>query len=125
MIIKKMIEEFENKMQVTLKKEVKSYDEIFDVLEYYIFNYSKIEDKKQINENVQNLSSYLLIYIKNLKLHMSENCLKDSNEHEYINRLELIIKFLPKNIDKTILLEVKDILEEDFERVSEPMTIEK
>ena len=120
-----MLKEYEKKMQNTLKKEIKSYDEIFEILEYYIFNYSKIEDKKAIDENVQNLSSYLLIYINNLKLHMGENCLKDSNEHEYINRLELIIKFLPKEVDKSILIEVKDILEEDFERVSEPMPIEK
>ena len=56
---------------------------------------------------------------------MTENCTKDSIAHEYINRLELIIKFLPKEIDKSILIEVKDILEEDFKRVSEPMPIEK
>jgi len=121
MIIKKMLEEYEKKMQNTLKKEIKSYDEIFDILEYYIFNYNKIEDKKAIDENVQTLTFSLLKNIDNVKEYMSENCAEDSIEHEYINRLELIIKFLPKQVDKSILIEVKDILEEDFERVSEPM----
>ena len=125
MIIKKMLEEYEKKIQNTLKKEIKSYDEIFDVLEYYIFNFGKIEDKKQINENVQTLSFSLLKNIENVKNFMAENCTKDSIEHEYINRLELIIKFLPKEVDKSILIEVKDILEEDFEQVSEAMPIEK
>ena len=120
-MIKKMLEELEKKMQVTLKKEVKSYDEIFESLEYYVFNFKKIEDKQIINENVQTLSFSLLKNIENLKEYMAENCLKNSNNHEYINRLELIIKFLPKEIDKSTLIEVKDILEEDFERVSEPM----
>ncbi|MBE7707028.1 MAG: hypothetical protein E7Z91_07305 [Cyanobacteria bacterium SIG30] len=125
MILKKMLEDYEKKMQNTLKKEINSYDEIFDILEYYVFNYNKIEDKKQINKNVQTLSFSLLKNIDNVKEYMAENCTKDSIEHEYINRLELIIKFLPKEVDKSILIEVKDILEEDFERVSEPMPIEK
>jgi len=124
-MIKKMLEELEKKMQVTLKKEVKSYDEIFESLEYYVFNFKKIEDKQIINENVQTLSFSLLKNIENLKEYMAENCLKNSNNHEYINRLELIIKFLPKEIDKSTLIEVKDILEEDFERVAESMPIEK
>ena len=56
---------------------------------------------------------------------MFQSCLKDEYNHENINRLELIIKFLPKEVDKSALIEVKDILEEDFERVSDPITIEK
>lgn len=124
-MIKKMLEEFEKKMQVILKKEIKSYNEIFDVLEYYVFNYDKIEDKEAINRNVQTLSFSLLKNIENLKEEMLEDCRKDENCHEYINRIDLIVKFLPKEIDKSILLEVKDSLEEDFELISEPMIIEK
>lgn len=125
MIIKKMLEEQEKEIKKTLKKENKSYDDIFDILDYYLFNYNKIEDKESINKNVQTLSFSLLKNIDDVKEYMSENCAEDSIEHEYINRLELIIKFLPKEVDKSILIEVKDILEEDFEREYEPMIIEK
>ena len=125
MLIKKMLEEQEKEMQKTLKKENKSYDDIFDILDYYLFNYDKIEDKSLINSNIQDSSFYLLKNINELKDYMAESCAKDSIEHAFINRLDLIIKFLPKEVDKSILIEVKDILEEDFEPEYEPMSIEK
>ena len=119
MIIQKMLKRQEKQIKETIKNPKKSFNNIFDILEYYVFNQNKLEDKEIINHNVQHFSSILMNKIENLKEFMSENCLKDSNQHDYINRLELIIKFLPKYIDKTTLIDVKDLLEEDFERVPE------
>ena len=125
MLIQEMIKNQEKQTKEIINKENKTFNEIFEILEFYVFNYEKIEDKTILNNNVQKLSSYLLNNIDELKEKMFQSCLKDKNNHENINRLELIIKFLPKEVDKSILIEVKDILEEDFERVTEPMPIEK
>ena len=125
MIIKRMLSKQEQEMQEIINNENKSYNEIFKVLEYYVFNFNKIKNKKEIDQNIQDLSLRLLRNIENIAEEMLEDGLEDENYHEYINRLDFIIKYLPKEVDIQTLIQVKNILEEDFERVSEPMTIEK
>ena len=111
---------------VSKAQAVNGYLNIFVNNEYLVKNVLlEIEDKKEMNFKVQDISIYLLRNLNKLKQNMAENCSKNSNEHEYINRLDLIIKFLPANVDKTMLKEIKTSLEDDFERVSEPMPIEK
>lgn len=125
MLIEKMINDKKIEIEKKLTKRKKSFNDLFDILEYYVFEQDKIEDKKEMNFKVQDICIYLLRNLNKLKQHMAENCLKNSNEHEYINRLDLIIKFLPANVDKTMLKEIKTSLEDDFEPVAEPMPIEK
>ncbi len=125
MLIEKMINDKKIEIQKKFAKRKKSFNDLFDILEYYVFEQDKIEDKNEINFKVQDISIYLLRNLNKLKQNMAENCSKNSNEHEYINRLDLIIKFLPENVDKIMLKEIKTSLEDDFERVSEPMPIEK
>ena len=88
--------------------------EIFDVLDYYLFNEDKIEDTEKIAKDIHDLSFKLLISIDDLRKKMFEDCLEDCNNHDYMNRLDLIIRFLSKKYDLSNLITVKNILEEDF-----------
>jgi len=115
MIIEEMLKNQETKIKNTIKKETKSFNEIFDILDYYLFNYNKIENKEEIKQNIENLFYKLLISIDDLKEEMFESCLKGYCNHDYMNRLDLLIRFLPKNVDLSTLVTVKNILEEDFE----------
>ena len=114
MIIQKMIEEQKLKAQKLIMKENKSFSEIFDVLDYYLFNEDKIENKEEIAKNIHDLSFKLLISIEDLRQEMFGQCLKHSNNHDYMDRLDLIIRFMANKYDLSTLITVKNILEEDF-----------
>lgn len=115
MLIEEMLKQQELKIKETMKKEKKSFNDIFNILEYYLFNSHKIEDKDSMIKDINDLSFNLLKNIENLREEMFEQCLKNSCNHDYMNRLDLLIRFLPKEVDLSILNTVKNILEEDFE----------
>lgn len=115
MLIQQMLKEQELKMQETLKKENKSFKEIFDVLYYYVFNSNRIENKEEMYKNINKLCFKLLTSIDSLREEMFESCPKDSYNHEYMDMLDLLIRFLPKEADIETLTTVKHILEEDFD----------
>jgi hypothetical protein len=115
MIIQQMLKEQETKIKKTIQKENKSFDEIFDVLDYYLFNSNKIENKEEMYKNINDLTFKLLISIDKLREEMFEACSKNSCNHSYMDRLDLLIRFLPKNTNISNLITVKNILEEDFD----------
>jgi len=115
MLIEEMLKQQETKIKESMIKEKKSFNDIFDILDYYLFNSDKIEDKDSMIRNINKISFKLLENIEKLREEMFEQCLEDSCNHDYMNRLDLLIRFLPKEADISLLTTVKNILEEDFE----------
>lgn len=53
MIIEEMLKNQETKIKNTIKKETKSFNEIFDILDYYLLNIIRLKIKKKLNKTLK------------------------------------------------------------------------